>query len=265
MCEMLGISSNQPASWREVLAPFKKRGGDNADNPDGWGLAYRDSDNWQLEKRPEAAFQSDYFTALSNAVFTDLLIAHVRKANPPSPYTLNNTHPFLRDCCGRQWVFAHNGKVPEVTLPNGCCHPERSIPKGETDSEHAFYYLLDEIAGTFNDVVTESNTPWLQTLAQLSESIAAYGQFNFLMSDGRYLIAYGHDRLYTLRRHHDGRHSALLASEPLTDDEPWKALRAGELHVYQDGQLLGSLQTTPKAVCKIESQDNCTPPETTEE
>jgi predicted glutamine amidotransferase len=245
VCELLGISSKHPASWGGILARFGKRGGATADNPDGWGLAYRTSNAWQLNKAPEAASGSARFAELSESVQTDLLIAHVRKANPPSAFTLENTHPFLRNCCGRQWVFAHNGKVPEVTQPHGCCHPENSVPGGETDSEHAFFYLLDEIANMFHRPAGNDQEAWLRQLASLSTDIASYGQFNFLMSDGSYLIAYGHDRLHRLltdRQH--GRHT-LLASEPVTRDGAWEAFQPGELQVYKNGELIARIHTSP--------------------
>lgn len=256
MCELLGISSNRPAGWDDTLTLFRKRGGETADNPDGWGLACRDDDVWQLHKAPEAAIQSEQFAALSQATFTDLLIAHVRKANPPSACTSVNTHPFVRECCGRSWIFAHNGKVSEAIQPQGCCHPHKSKPQGETDSEHAFYFLLDEIASIFNAVVVQSNSSWLQKLARLSEDIASYGQFNFLMSDGSILIAFGHDRLHRLQCRHDGIAMTLLASEPLRDDEPWEAFQSGELCVYQAGVLIGSLQTNPAKVEKAGDTNN---------
>lgn len=246
MCELLGISSNRPAERGDTLALFRRRGGETADNPDGWGLAWREADTWQLHKAPQAAIRSEQFAALSQTIVTDLLVAHVRKANPPGAFTQENTHPFIRDCCGRSWVFAHNGKVPEVIQPHGCCHPHRSHPLGETDSEHAFYFLLDEVAGVFSDVVTEAGSSWLQRLAELSEDIASYGQFNFLMSDGHYLIAYGHDRMHRLHTLHDGVRTTLLASEPLSDDASWEAFKSGELQVFRAGELVGSLKTEPE-------------------
>lgn len=242
MCELLGISSNQPVDLVEPLTLFQKRGGETADNPDGWGLAYWDKNNWQLYKAPEAAAQSKQFTTLSKNLLTNLLIAHVRKANPPSPCTPENTHPFIRNCCGQPWVFAHNGKVVEVTEPGGCCYPQQSHPEGETDSEHAFYFLLDEIASVFSD---SDKTTWVQHLATFSEAIAAYGQFNFLMSNGVVLIAYGHDRLHRLQRCDDGFKTILLASEPLNNNEPWEAFKTGELQLYQNGEIIGGIQTTP--------------------
>lgn len=91
MCELLGISSRRPAAWGDVLTLFRERGGKIADNPDGWGLAYREDGGWRLNKAPEAASRSERFTVLSQAVLTNLLIAHVRMANPPSAFVLGST------------------------------------------------------------------------------------------------------------------------------------------------------------------------------
>ena len=80
---------------------------------------------------------------------------------------------------------------------------------------------------------------WFETLVTRSAAIAAYGQFNFLMSDGEHLIAYGHDRLHSQQRMEGGVQSVVIASAPLAGDEPWEAFEPGELRVYRDGQLLG--------------------------
>ena len=243
MCELFGMSSNRPISALASLSLFGKRGGETADNPDGWGLAYLEGDAFAIHKAPEAAARSASFAKLSAQIHSRLIIAHVRKANPPTAHTLENTHPFMRTCCGRHWVFAHNGKVPEVVAPQGCCHPRHSYPGGETDSEHAFFYLLEEIAGTFpgmfHGAPPEMMNAWFETLVTRSAAIAAYGQFNFLMSDGEHLIAYGHDRLHSQQRMEGGVQSVVIASAPLAGDEPWEAFAPGELRVYRDGQLLG--------------------------
>lgn len=243
MCELFGMSSNRPISALTSLSLFGKRGGETADNPDGWGLAYVEGDAFTLHKAPEAAARSVLFSQLAQQIHSRLIIAHVRKANPPTAHTLENTHPFMRTCCGRRWVFAHNGQVPEVVAPQGCCHPRHFHPGGETDSEHAFIYLLEEIAATFpgmfHGAPPEMMNAWFETLVTRSAAIAAYGQFNFLMSDGEHLIAYGHDRLHSQQRIKGDVRSVVIASAPLAGDEPWEAFAPGELRVYRDGQLLG--------------------------
>lgn len=239
MCELFGMSSDRPISARTPLSLFRMRGGETADNPDGWGLAYLEGDAFAIHKAPEAAASSASFAKLAQQIHSRLIIAHVRKANPPTAHTLENTHPFMRTCCGRHWVFAHNGQVPEVVAPQGCCHPRHSSPGGETDSEHAFIYLLEEIAGTFPGAPPATMDAWFETLAMRSAAIAEYGQFNFLMSEGEHLIAYGHDRLHSQQRIEDGVQSVLIASVPLTGDESWEAFAPDELRVYRSGRLLG--------------------------
>ena len=246
MCELFGMSSDRPISACSPLSLFRMRGGETADNSDGWGLAYLEGDAFAIHKAPEAAASSTLFAKLSAQIHSRLIIAHVRKANPPTAHTSENTHPFMRTCCDRHWVFAHNGQVPEVIAAQGCCHPRHSLPGGETDSEHAFIYLLEEIAGTFpatlQSAPPETMQAWFETLAMRSAAIAKYGQFNFLMSDGEHLIAYGHDRLHSQQRTEGGVPSVVIASVPLADDEPqepWEAFAPGALRVYRGGQLLG--------------------------
>ena len=246
MCELFGMNSNQPTDLTASLSSFRHRGGETADNPDGWGVAYRLSCGFMLHKAPGPAARSKRFAQLSETVRSDLVIAHVRKANPPTAHVRANTHPFVRECCGRQWVFAHNGKVPELLRSDGCCYPTSSVPAGETDSEHAFCYLLDEIASVFNPAMTKVRDAWLDILAAKSGAIATYGRFNFLMSDGEYLIAYGHDRLHWLERQCGDLKLVLLATEPLTENEPWRAFKAGELRIYRHGELISHLQTQPR-------------------
>lgn len=246
MCELFGLSANRPTEPVTSLALFRRRGGETADNPDGWGLAYREGRVFRLHKEPEPAARSALFAHLSNTVRSDLVVAHVRKANPPTARTLDNTHPFIRNCCGQQWVFAHNGKVPELTKTLGMRDPSICRPAGQTDSEYAFCCLLDQIAIHFSAAAVAGSARWVRELAAVSKLVSSLGRFNFLMSDGRYLIAYGHDRLHSVE-HRDGERSlALVATEPLTQDEPWEAFVPGELRVYRAGRRIAQIRTQPK-------------------
>jgi len=168
---------------------------------------------------------------------SELLIAHVRKArHPPTPGMLN-THPFSHACCGREWVFAHNGLVPEVIGRRGS--EDICKPRGETDSEYAFCHLLGEIAGCYEGA---SDGEWIGRIADDADAIAALGKFNFLLSDGAYLIAYGHDRLHYLD-HPAGRDRlSLVATEPLSSGG-WRPFARGELRIYKRGRLVLQLNT----------------------
>lgn len=235
MCELLGYSGNREQGLAPWLDPFRLRGGQTGDNPDGWGVASWDEKGVTVVKSPEPGCSSADFAQLAATLRAKLAIAHVRKAkHPPVPGMLN-THPFAHPCCAREWVFAHNGLVPEVIgwqSPGLLCRPQ-----GDTDSEHAFCHLLSAIADGYDE---NEEQGWLDRVAGLSGEIAALGKFNFLLSDGRVLVAYGHDRLHHLELDDAHGRRVLIATEALTHDA-WQPFEAGELRVYQDGALLARL------------------------
>ncbi len=151
MCELLGISSARPVKPQALLQAFRRRGGETADNPDGWGIAYLRDGRFMLHKEPIPAVHSRHIVELASSICTDLLIGHVRKARLPRVNTFANTHPFQHTCCGREWVFAHNGLVPEaIEMTRHALHPP-CRPAGETDSEHAFCHLLENISRYFSE------------------------------------------------------------------------------------------------------------------
>jgi len=241
MCELFGLSSDRPASPGELLCRFGARGGDTADNPDGWGLATLEGDAFQLTKEPRPAAHSPRFQELCQQTRSSLILGHVRKANPPTARVLANTHPFRRICCGREWVFAHNGIIPGKTALAGPGAATLCAPSGDTDSEHAFCVVLDRIAAAFAASGTAPDRVWLDALARAAETFASHGRFNFLMSDGEHLIAYGHDRLNALVV----AGTAIIATEPLTAEPGWSVFTPGELRVYRRGQHIASFLTHP--------------------
>lgn len=240
MCELFGYSSSTARLLARPLGWFQARGGEAADNRDGWGIAWRSAERMRVHKEPVAAAGSEAYGRLAAWLESDLVIGHVRKANPPTAHVSANTHPFQRDCCGRTWVFAHNGVVPGASAPlhgsgAGIC----AQPLGDTDSEHAFCHVLERIAAAFRAPHAEGKRAWLGTLAGTAEMLAAGGRFNFLMSDGVHLIAFGHDRLHSL----DAAGAALVATEPLTANPEWQPFAAGELRVYRAGRRVARLLT----------------------
>jgi len=238
MCELFGFSSQQPLAAHDLpLHTFRLHGGLTASNPDGWGMAWQTGSGLQLEKAPVPGHSSERFAELIDTVQSNLIVAHVRRARLPPINTQNNTHPFLHHCCDRPWVFAHNGLVPDMQATetaecNALCHPA-----GQTDSEFAFCHLLRHLSGHIH--TCGSDEEWLGILSQVSAQIAAHGKFNFLLSDGRLLIAYGHDRLHhcALSDAHPANPAILIATEPLDDAVSWSAFQPGELRIYQDGLL----------------------------
>lgn len=249
MCELFGMSSSHPLTMAQELNEFRLHGGELADNPDGWGLAAWESGAFRLAKEPIPAHQSALFAQLSCNTRSDLVIAHVRKASFPTVINMSNTHPFQRVCCGKEWVFAHNGTVPDIVemeLSNDhqVCHP-----MGATDSEYAFCHLLSRIAQHFHSVPSANTAAWFENLAVVSGLVAAHGKFNFLMSDGEHLIAYGHDRLHYLEHTSADQtgsapvNSVLVATEPLDKHKAWTTFQPGELRLFRSGKMIGRMLT----------------------
>ena len=249
MCELFGMSASSPVTAKRTLREFRLRGGLTADNPDGWGLARWEKGVFHLDKEPLPAHQSELFANLCVTTRSNLIVAHVRKAKFPPINTLNNTHPFQRACCGRRWVFAHNGLVPDIVEMEQANESPICLPTGETDSEYAFCHLLSHISQHFHHSHAVNTAASFASLAMASELIAAHGKFNFLMSDGEYLIAYGHDRLHYLEQsgtnNPDGTpaDSAMIATEPLHGNGSWMLFEPGELRVYRFGRMAGRILT----------------------
>jgi predicted glutamine amidotransferase len=125
-----------------------------ADNPDGWGMAWREGAHGpQVERSLTSAKDDPKFGDFCARALGDLGIVHLRSATPPLEVSFRNSHPFVRDGL----AMAHNGAIfpkeqalKDITgqggwpqqldaiIPNG----SRRRPEGETDSERYFLAVL---------------------------------------------------------------------------------------------------------------------------
>lgn len=242
MCELFGASSDTPLDLTGPLTAFRERGGRVAQHADGWGIAYAVSGRFKVCKEPLPAAQSERFLHCARAARSTLLLAHVRKATFPRVNAPENTHPFTRQCCAREWVFAHNGTVAGMLAEPELTPDEPGRLEGGTDSEYAFHVLMDRLSRRFCDPHRDTD---LAELERTVARIAAHGRFNFLLSDGVHLFAYGHDKLHErVWETSDGGTAALVATHPL-DDGPWTPFAAGDLRVYRAGRLVGRRMVQP--------------------
>lgn len=253
MCELFGLSSNRAVKISFTWRGFRKRG---RIHRDGWGVAwYLDGGLAGLVKEPKPAPESPIARLMVQGVRSRIVISHVRLASQ-GKISYVNTHPFIRRLRNRDWVFAHNGTVSGI-IRNPSYRLEWCHPVGETDSEYAFCYILEKLSG-LRDRGLESLAVRLWGLA---EEIGRHGKFNFLLSNGEYLFAYMNEEetLHYLLRHppHQGliklldedyevrleelkapdEHAAIVATEPLTDEE-WDSMNPGTLYVFYNGDLL---------------------------
>jgi glutamine amidotransferase len=255
------MECNVPTDIVFSFTALSMRGGRTAHHSDGWGLALYHGRFAQVFLEPRPACDSQLARYLrDNPIRTLLGVAHVRKATVGAQ-SLENTHPFKRVLWGRDWVFAHNGTLPTVKgRPTG-----EFAPVGETDSEHAFCWILSELRAAFpGGYPADRPADLWRCVAQLGGRLGAEGTCNFLLADGHHLYARCATKLaFIIRRAPFGRATlrdadvqvdfsgltspsdsvAVVATEPLTRDEPWTEGTPGTLWVFHQGSLAATLQS----------------------
>ena len=247
MCQLLGMNGNTPTDIVFSFTGFSTRA---EEHKDGFGIAFFEGAGVRLLVDAQSARTSAVADMVRRfPIRSTNVIAHIRKATQ-GRVALENTHPFSRELWGRYWVFAHNGD-----LQNFAPRLHASFrPVGNTDSEAAFCWLMQELAKAHASLPPVAELT--ATLRELVPAIAASGTFNFMLSNGAALWAHCSTRLSYLVRQHPFRHArlqdddisvnfaeltattdrvAVVATEPLTTDEAWTAFAPGELKVFVDG------------------------------
>jgi glutamine amidotransferase len=251
MCQLLGMNANTPT---DVMFSFAGLATRADEHKDGFGIAFFEGRGLRLFIDPESARTSPVAQMVkAYPIRSRNVIAHVRKATV-GDVVLENCHPFVRELWGRYWVFAHNGDLKNLDLP---LHGQFR-PVGDTDSEHAFCWLMQELAKAHAGVPTVPELT--HTLRELLPRAAGCGSFNLLLSNGQALWAHASTKLHWLVRQHPfgaatladedlsvdfgalttpADRVAVIATEPLTSGETWTAMAPGELQVFVDGAPLG--------------------------
>jgi glutamine amidotransferase len=253
MCELLGVSVSPAAHLGVYFNEFRPRA---EENREGWGIAWWENDRPHVLKEPVPADESDAAAKLAKEhPASTMFIVHVRAATIGEP-TLENTHPFQAEALGREWVFAHNGTVQELSrLDTGTYEPA-----GDTDSERSFHHLLTRL-GRLGARASEDEIA-AEVLAAGRELSELDSRVNFLLSDGTTLFAYhdGHKTLHVMEKRAEDlgeigmadddyvlslrpgdspdERAVVVASVPLTKEAGWRRLAAGEFLVIRDGLVV---------------------------
>ncbi len=261
MCQLLGMNCNTPTDICFSFTGFQARGGATDVHSDGWGIAFFEGKGTRLFLDPLPSSQSPVAELVRQyPIRSTNVIAHIRKATQGS-VGLENTHPFIRELWGRYWIFAHNGNLIEFAPQ----FDGNFMPVGLTDSERAFCWLLQELRHHFGHSLPDSQALFAKIHA-LTLEIARHGEFNFLLSNGDTLFAHASTRLsYIVRQapfaeaHLNDQdvsidfaevttpndRVAVIATQPLTDNESWKSMPAGTLWRFVDGDVAESAATIP--------------------
>jgi len=247
MCQLLGMNGNTPTDIVFSFTGFATRAAEHAD---GFGIAFFEGKGVRLFVDDRAASASPVADMVKRYPIKSChVIAHIRKATQ-GRIALENCHPFVRELWGRYWVFAHNGDLKDF-------QPQLHAafrPVGDTDSERAFCWLLQQLAKEHASV---PDVPALTaTLRELVPRLSRHGTFNFMLSNGDALWAHGSTQLhYVIRQHPFGvarlqdqdmavnfaelaqpaDRVAVIATQPLTCDEAWTPFAPGELKAFVGG------------------------------
>ncbi len=248
MCQLLGMNANTPT---DVMFSFTGLACRAEEHKDGFGIAFFEDRGLRLLVDHHGARSSPVAELVRRyPIKSDNVIAHIRKATQ-GRVALENTHPFLRELWGRYWVFAHNGDLKGFAPRLHAAFR----PVGETDSELAFCWLMQELAKAHAAVPTVAELT--HTLRELMPQASRHGSFNMLLCNGQALWAHASTKLWSLVRQHPfgaatltdedlsvdfapltsaADRVAIIATEPLTTGEAWRPFEPGELRVFVDGQ-----------------------------
>ena len=256
MCELLGMNCNVPTDICFSFTGFQARGGATSVHRDGWGIAFFEGKGVRMFLDPQPSCESAVAEFVRQYPIRSLnVIAHIRKATQ-GPTGLENTHPFMRELWGRYWIFAHNGNLKDYSpVLDGSF-----TPVGQTDSERAFCHLLQMFRQRFPSGAP-SDRELLATLNDFAAQVRNHGPLNFLLSNGDRLFAHRTTELHYIIRQAPfpvahlkdqdvavdfnqvttpNDRVALIATEPLTDNETWTPLPRNEVVMFAGGEYVGS-------------------------
>ncbi|MDE2584070.1 MAG: class II glutamine amidotransferase [Betaproteobacteria bacterium] len=259
MCQLLGMNCNVPTDICFSFTGFQARGGLTDVHADGWGIAFFEGRGTRLFLDPQPSAHSPVAALVRQyPIRSRNVIAHIRKATQ-GVVSLENTHPFMRELWGRYWIFAHNGNLLDFA-PD---FDGSFLPVGNTDSEQAFCWLLQSLRHRFGQQAP-GDDDLFAAIAELSRDIGSKGEFNFLLSNGDGLFAHCSTQLtHVIRRAPFAKahlkdqdvtvdfsevttpndRVAVIATQPLTDDEVWTPMVPGSLWWFAEGEAVRQLAT----------------------
>ncbi|WP_112467637.1 class II glutamine amidotransferase [Streptomyces triticisoli] len=264
MCRLFGLSSAPRRTYATfwLLEAPDSLSRQSHQDPDGTGLGYYAADGTpHVDKAPIAAYEDRAFAEDAREVESATFLAHVRFASTGS-LDVRNTHPFEQD--GR--LFAHNGVIEGLGTLDDHLGEDRSLVKGDTDSERLFALVTRETRHHGGDV----GAGVAHAARWIARNLPVYA-LNLVLTTPEQLWALrypGTHELYVLERPAGGQHgtrhldhsgshgrmrvhsagladrpAVVVASEPMDDNPHWRPMEAGELlHVGSD------LRTTRRVV-----------------
>jgi predicted glutamine amidotransferase len=254
VCELLALSANTPTDICFSFSGLIERGGNTGPHQDGWGITFYEGVGCRSFKDPLPSCNSKIAKFVAQyPIKSHSVISHIRQGNR-GKVSLENTHPFTRELWGKNITFAHNGQLSNYQwLKN-----HNYLPVGNTDSEVAFCWILNELKRKFPKR-PYSYLAAMRYAAKLCKEMEHYGVFNMLLSDGVHMLAYCSNNLhYITRKAPFGKAQlidqdltvnfqevttpddvvTIIATKPLTENEQWTRMDPGSFALFKYGVLM---------------------------
>jgi glutamine amidotransferase len=257
MCELLAMSANVPTDICFSFSGLMQRGGNTGPHKDGWGITFYEGKGCRSFKDPLPSAESAIATLVKEyPIKSEAVVCHIRQANSGG-ICLENTHPFTRQIWGRHWTYAHNGQLKDI-------HDELKVkyhvPVGETDSEFAFCWIMDQIHLKYAEQ-EPSDIEVFTYISTLCDQLNKFGVYNVIITNGECLFAHCSNNLHWITRKApfgkaqlideemevnftqettDKDVVTVIATQPLTNNETWTKMSAGQWQLFKLGESIAS-------------------------
>ncbi len=219
MCRLFAVRADRPIRVGRAFDALKRQA---REHKDGWGIARFDVQPPHLEVNVTAAHQCERFQQLGEELATTSLLTHIRLASV-GDVTERNAHPFF----ARGFAFMHNGTVANFgkhkeAIRSHIAPEHLAHIRGETDSETCFALfrtVLDAVPQPGVDDLQRALARVMTTVSSITDSAETRSAMNFLVSDGRRMVATRRGRSLFVSSEEGAR---FIASERLWDDGAWR-------------------------------------------
>jgi predicted glutamine amidotransferase len=216
--------------------------------PDGYGIGTFDEDGTpDVDRGVTPAWQDEAFAREAKHDCSRTYVVHLRYASA-GPAALRNSHPFEQE--GR--VFAHNGVFEELRDLEDHLGADRTLVRGDTDSERFFALITRETRRADGDL----HAGITAAVQWIAEHLPMFS-LNLVLAtpDELWALRYPDtNELWLLERRAGGPHgcrhlhessdvgtlrvrsddlaacdAVVIASEPMDEHPDWRLLESGEL------------------------------------
>lgn len=230
MCQLFGICSSEEYQINDYLKEFFSHS--NA-HPHGWGMAFMEKNEVQIEKEPVQATKSNYLKErLSVPVTVKNAFAHIRYATIGN-VEYKNCHPYtMRDEGGRKWTLVHNGTIFEYQELNRYV----GLQAGDTDSERILLFLVDRINSEEKRLGRQMNAEErFYLLDSVIAEMSRGNKLNLMLFDGE--LFYVHTNYANSLYEKYKGDSVFFSTVPLGKEE-WQPVTFTTLLAYRQGKRI---------------------------